>query len=80
MLVGCVVVSLSLRVKLSSSASLRVACVVSLACQAVGARRKLLLQGYRLQIVFSSELGSVDAQIYLLLRCFFAKHELFSRC
>jgi hypothetical protein len=35
--------------------------VVGLACQAIGARRNLLLQGYRLQIVFSFELGSVDA-------------------
>ena len=61
MLVGCVVVSLSLCVKLSSSASLRGGLRCRLACQAVGARRNLLLQGYRLQIVFSSELGSVDA-------------------
>ena len=79
MLVGCAVVSLSLRVKLSSSASLRVACVVSLACQAVGARRNLLLQGYRLQIVSSSELGSVGAANLSKVAMLFAKHELFSR-
>ena len=69
MLVGCVVVSLSLRV----------AVVGGLACQAVGARRNLLLQGYRLQIVFSSELGSVDAANLSIVAMLFAKHELFSR-
>ena len=68
MLVGCFVVSLSLRVKLSSSASLRGGLRRRLACQAVGARRNLLLQGYRLQIVFSSKLGSVDAAKFIY-RC-----------
>merc|ERR1719171_934013 len=42
-------------------------------CQAVGARRNLLLQGYRLQIVFSSELGSVDAANLSIVAMLFAK-------
>ena len=60
MLAGCVVVSLSLRVAVVGLA----ACCLRRRprfCQVVGVRRNLLLQGYRLQIVFSSELGSVDA-------------------
>ena len=73
MLVGCFVVSLSLRVKLLSSASLRGLRRRPRFCQAVGVRRNLILQGYRLQIVFSVELGSVDEANLSIVATLFAK-------
>jgi hypothetical protein len=72
MLVGGCVVSLSLRVAVVGLA----ACCLRRRprfCQAVGVRRNLILQGYRLQIVFSVELGSVDEANLSIVATLFAK-------
>ena len=71
MLVGCAVVSLSLRVKLSSSASLRGGLRRRLACQAVSARvETCCCKATGCKLSSRPSLAASMQQIYLLMRCF----------